>query len=127
MADELWSATQRMAGEVCGEDDGEAPDESPAPARGAVDPAYLPYITQLDRLGLVCRAMWTLLQERTGLTERELLERVTELDLRDGVPDGKYTRPPVDCAKCGSKVSRKFGRCLFCGTPYTEGSAFDTV
>lgn len=24
-------------------------------------------------------------------------------------------------------VARKFNRCLFCGEPYTAGSAFDTV
>ena len=47
---------------------------------------------QLDRLTLVCQAMWELLRERTGLTESQLLAKVTEVDLRDGKLDGKYKK-----------------------------------
>jgi hypothetical protein len=96
-------------------------------AQGATEKAFLPYVKQLDKLGLVCQAMWTLLREKTGLTEKDLLDRVTELDLKDGVLDGKYAKPPVDCPKCGAKMSLKFQRCLFCGQEYTDGSAFETV
>jgi len=96
-------------------------------AEKTVEKTYLAYVKQLDKLGLVCQAMWSLIRERTNLTDKDLLTRVTELDLKDGVLDGKYTKPPVDCPKCGSKMSRKFNRCLFCGTEYTNGSAFDTI
>ncbi len=96
-------------------------------ARRSTEEAYLPYVKQLDKLGLVCQAMWSLIQERTDLTEQDLLGRVTELDLKDGVLDGKYTKPPVDCPKCGAKICKKFNRCLFCGEESTEGSAYDTV
>ncbi len=82
---------------------------------------------RIDQLLLVVQAMWTLVQEKTGLTDAELLARVTELDAKDGTRDGRITRPPVKCAKCGAAVARKFNRCLFCGEPYKEGSAFDTV
>jgi hypothetical protein len=82
---------------------------------------------RVDQLVLVVQAMWTLLQEKTGLTDAELLARVTELDTHDGAMDGRLTRPPVKFAKCGAAVARKFNRCLFCGEPYTAGSAFDTV
>ncbi len=85
------------------------------------------YAEQLTRLGLVCQAMWTLIQEQTNLTEKDLLTRVTELDLRDGVLDGRYVKPPVECRKCGAKVARKFNRCLFCGQASPEATAFDTV
>ena len=96
-------------------------------ARRTTEETCLPYAKRLDKLGLVCQAMWSLIQERTDLTERDLLDRVTELDWKDGVLDGKYTKPPVDCPQCGAKMSRKFNRCLFCGEEYVDGSAFDTV
>ena len=95
-------------------------------ARRAVERAYMPYVRRLEQLTLVCHAMWTLLQERTGMSEEELLERVTELDLKDGVRDGQYVRPPVMCP-CGAKVSRKFQCCIFCGRPVDNPSAFDTL
>lgn len=50
-----------------------------------------------------------------------------ELDASDGTTDGRVTRPPVPCRKCSAAVSRKFNRCLFCGEPFNEGSAFDAV
>ena len=89
--------------------------------------AYMPHAKHLDKLGLICQAMWTLIKEKTDLTDEDLMKMVTELDLKDGKLDGKYTKPPVDCPKCGAKMCRKFNRCLFCGEEYSEGSTFDTV
>ncbi|MCB1599914.1 MAG: hypothetical protein KDI66_07815, partial [Xanthomonadales bacterium] len=34
----------------------------------------------LDRLSLVCRAMYSLLQESAGLSDQDLLRRVDEID-----------------------------------------------
>jgi hypothetical protein len=82
---------------------------------------------RLDQMLLVVQAMWTLVQEKTGLTDAELMARVTELDAHDGTRDGRVTRPPVKCARCGAAVARKFNRCLFCGEPYAAGNPFDTV
>jgi hypothetical protein len=123
----LWNATQQMQIEEVKSAAKEAKAEAQITAQQAIDQTYLPYVKQLDKLGLVCQAMWSLIQEKTNLTERDLLERVTELDLKDGVLDGKYAKPPVDCPKCGAKMSRKFNRCLFCGQEYSDGSAFDTA
>ena len=96
-------------------------------ASEVVQQAYLPHSKRFEKLGLVCQAMWVLIKEKTGLTDEDLLEMVTELDLKDGKLDGKYTKPPVDCPNCGAKICRKFNRCLFCGEEYSGGSAFDTV
>jgi hypothetical protein len=82
---------------------------------------------RLNRLVLVVHAMWSLLQEKTQLTEADLLKRATELDAQDGTVDGRITRPPVPCSKCGATVCRKFNRCLFCGQEYTGGTALDAV
>jgi hypothetical protein len=88
---------------------------------------YIPYFKELNKLTLVCQAMWSLIEERTDLTEKDLQNRVTELDLKDGKLDGKYTTPPVECPKCGAKICKKFNRCLFCGYEDSEGSAFNAL
>ena len=104
-------------------------DSSPSvSSTTAAEPSAASRVEQrVDQLLLVVQAMWTLIQEKTGLTDAELLARMTELDARDGTADGHVRRPPVKCAKCGAMVARKFNRCLFCGEPYAAGSAFDTV
>src|SRR5262245_64243201 len=57
-----------------------------------------------SRLLLVNRAMWELLQKRTGATEAELLDTMNEIDLRDGVLDGKL-QPSRVCSKCNRVLS----------------------
>jgi len=63
---------------------------------------------------LICEALWELLAERTGLTENDLLEKLHEVDMRDGVLDGKNQRKPTDCPACGRKVSGRHKACLYC-------------
>lgn len=82
---------------------------------------------RLDKLLLLSQAMWELLKEKTNLTETDLAEKVTELDLRDGKIDGKYTKPLIKCSKCESAICYKYDKCLFCGTPYEKGETFDQV
>ncbi|MGE5361009.1 MAG: hypothetical protein ACM3NQ_18480 [Bacteroidales bacterium] len=81
---------------------------------------------RMDRTVLVVHAMWTLLSEKSGITEADLLKRMTELDEADGTADGQVSAPPVRCS-CGAMVCRKLARCLYCGKAYDGGSAFDTL
>ena len=82
---------------------------------------------RMDRLTLVCMAMWSLLEERAGLTEEDLMERVKEIDLRDGVPDGKVSKTVAQCLKCGRVMSPRHNRCLYCGAQKLQQSAFDAL
>ena len=70
---------------------------------------------RLDRTLLVCEAMWTLLRDKLGVTNDELIDRITEVDLSDGQLDGKVRKTPVSCPKCGRTISRKFPKCMYCG------------
>ena len=79
-------------------------------ARGAVQDLE----ERFDRLALVSEALWTLLRDRVGITEAELLDRVREVDLSDGVLDGKVRRPVVDCPSCHRAVSTRNMRCIYC-------------
>ena len=82
---------------------------------------------RLERLSLVCMAMWSLLQDKTHLTEEELLQRVKMLDMMDGTADGKATRTVQKCDKCGRTMSPRHRRCLYCGAAETHSSAFDAI
>ena len=70
---------------------------------------------RLERTLLAVEAMWTLLREKLGLSDLELVERINELDVSDGKLDGRVRKTPVSCPACGRAMSRKFPRCMYCG------------
>ena len=80
-----------------------------------------------DRLTLICRAMWELMREQTNLTEEDLLKKVKEIDLLDGVLDAKLKNPPKKCSQCGRTVSKRHMRCIYCGTEALADTAFDSI
>ena len=73
---------------------------------------------------LVTEALWTLLRDRLGVSEEELLARVREIDLRDGTLDGVAARPPAKCAACGRLTAASRSRCLYCGDPLPPAGVF---
>lgn len=90
----------------------------------------------LDRLALINRALWELMQDRLRLTEEDLIEKVSEIDLRDGALDGKYDRgkdssAPGDalrtCDRCGRVMNARHVRCIYCGSATFGGNVFDGV
>jgi len=69
-----------------------------------------------DRALLVCEALWTLLRDRLGLSEEELVTRVNEIDLTDGRLDGRVRKEnAVSCPSCGRTIARRFAKCIYCG------------
>jgi len=82
---------------------------------------------RLDRLVLANMALWSLLQEKTGLSEQDLLDRVQQIDLADGQTDGKARKPPAKCPECGRMMSPRHKRCLYCGAERLDYSAFDSA
>lgn len=82
---------------------------------------------RLDRLSLVCMAMWSLIQDKTQLTEDDLLERVRMIDLMDGVEDGKASRSIQKCHACNRVMSSRHRKCLYCGEKKLAQSAFDAI
>ena len=79
---------------------------------------------KVDRLALICRAMFELMQESNGIPEERLKAKITEIDLRDGQADGKMSPKPRRCPKCEAMMSPQFGRCLFCGYQDEGADAF---
>ncbi len=71
--------------------------------------------SRVERMLLTCEAMWTLLRDKLGVTDEELVRRVNDLDLSDGRLDGKVRKAPVACPSCGRAMSKKFPKCMYCG------------
>ncbi len=82
---------------------------------------------RLDKLTLICMAMWSFLSEKTGITEEQLIERVKQIDLMDGVADGKLHRQVAKCSSCGRVMSPRHTKCLYCGAEKLHITAFDEV
>jgi hypothetical protein len=70
---------------------------------------------KMDRLALICCALFELLQTTAGISEEQLRKKIAEIDLRDGQADGRVTPRPKKCPNCDATMSPKFRRCLFCG------------
>ncbi len=71
---------------------------------------------QVNKLELVTEALWRLLKQHTELTETDLIEMVSEIDLEDGRFDGKKAKKSyTDCPKCKRRISKDHPKCFYCG------------
>ncbi len=82
---------------------------------------------RLESLQLTTAAMWSLLRDRLGVSEAELIERMRQIDLLDGKADGKMSARVLECAACKRTMSTRFKRCVYCGSPIAGASPFPGV
>ncbi|MFH0952699.1 MAG: hypothetical protein V1873_00035 [Verrucomicrobiota bacterium] len=72
----------------------------------------------IERLLMITEALWGILKEKYNLEDSVLIDRVLEIDQRDGRLDGRVAPgPPASCPKCGRTLERKRPFCLYCGQP----------
>lgn len=64
---------------------------------------------------LIHEALWELIRDKHGLTEKDLYQKLYEIDMRDGALDGQNQRKPAPCPNCGRMVSPRHASCLYCG------------
>ena len=121
----FWGLRSGMASRQAANAGADAVKAKSAAERAAWDVRELE--DRIDKLTLACMAMWSLLQECTDLTEKDLIKKVEEIDLRDGVKDGKVTKTVARCPKCERVMSPKHKRCLYCGHRELSQTAFDGV
>ena len=62
----------------------------------------------VERLALTNASLVGILSERVRVTERDILEKIEEIDLRDGVKDWKITLKPRNCSKCSKDLSEMY-------------------
>jgi len=78
----------------------------------------------VNRLALASQALWELLRSRLGVSDAELLAKMSEIDLRDGVKDQRITTRIASCPRCGRTVNTKSARCLYCGAALAKPNVF---
>ena len=84
---------------------------------------------RIDRLVLLCAAMWSILEDG-GATEEQLIARVREIDAADNVLDGQITAHPTPCRNCETLVAPGLTACQYCGEAVYDGEPvgpFDTI
>lgn len=82
---------------------------------------------RVDKLALISMALWSLLSEKTGLREEDLLARIKKIDLLDGQEDGKLKKRLAKCRECGRVMSPRHPNCIYCGAAKLKITAFDDV
>ncbi|MEM1353553.1 MAG: hypothetical protein AAGC44_07410 [Planctomycetota bacterium] len=103
------------------------PQPSLPTSKGPSDADFHRLEERLDRLSLINMAMWSLLRDKTHLSEQDLLDRVKLIDLLDGKEDGKATRTVSKCTACGRPMHPRHKKCIYCGNEKLIESAFDTI
>ncbi|QGX40492.1 hypothetical protein [Permianibacter aggregans] len=79
---------------------------------------------RVEALALTCQAMWELLSRQQDFSNQLLMEKMEEIDLRDGVRDGKSTATSQHCQQCRHKLSDRHPYCFYCGAALPKGQAF---
>ncbi len=82
---------------------------------------------RLDRLGLICEAMWDLLSTEIGLDLGRLAARVEEM-AKNGSPEHDHRGPDVSsCPECGEAMPLGAKTCLFCAARSTDDEDWPKV
>jgi hypothetical protein len=72
----------------------------------------------VERLLMITEALWSFLKKEHGYTDAQLVQAVTEIDMRDGQLDGRTTQAQAaPCPQCGKINSARRSRCIYCGSP----------
>ena len=79
------------------------------------------------QLALINQALWELVRERLDLTDEELKEKASEIDLREGNADGQQASEGRKCPQCGRVMYRRHAKCFYCGAEGFGNTAFDDV
>ncbi len=69
----------------------------------------------LAKTMMICETLWEFLRDKAGLTEQDLHKKLYEIDMRDGILDGKNQRKALECPNCSHMVSPRHPACIYCG------------
>jgi hypothetical protein len=80
---------------------------------------------RIERLALHCQAMWEMLRERAQFTDEEFVNKILEVDLRDGRTDGRMGAQISDCPNCKQKTNSRRATCVICGVELARKHSFE--
>lgn len=116
-----WIAAHRQSGERA--------DVKRQERRETLDANKVSQVKQLERrvekLRLATRALCELLTERTQLTEKDILDRIDQIDYRDGQMDGRLVARSGECKACQRNNGAGRTKCQYCGEPVRDASGLD--
>ena len=71
----------------------------------------------VEKLFMITQALWEIVKHHHGYTDDQLEAMIKEIDLRDGVLNGKLDikEGPQKCSGCGRSIIARQQRCLYCG------------
>ena len=78
--------------------------------------------TNLQRSLMVSQALWEIVRFQCGLTDEDILRKISEIDLRDGQLDGKNQGTAINCPGCKQSISTRNQACPYCGQIINESS-----
>lgn len=78
----------------------------------------------VNKLMLINRALWEIIAEEKGLDDKYLMDKVNEIDLRDGTCDGKLVTAIMLCPSCERTLFKGHDKCLYCGSTDTATNPF---
>ncbi len=87
----------------------------------SIDDKIMAMEKKIELLSLLGQAMFEILRDRVQVSEQEIMEKIEEIDLRDGIKDGKMGNGLLKCNKCNRGYNTKLDKCLYCGN-VNEGS-----
>lgn len=79
---------------------------------------------KIDRLALICQAMWELTIENSNISQQDLLNKTRKLGLFTISFSRELENIPKKCVKCGKTVSPKYKKCIYCGSSEFLDSTF---
>ncbi len=71
---------------------------------------------QVEKLELIVEALWRQLKRHTELTDEDLIETISAIDLEDGQYDGKKSKQSFrECPACHRRLNKHLTKCFYCG------------
>ena len=71
--------------------------------------------SNIEKLTLLCQAMWSLIEENTDLTEEDLENKILELEILRGDLFEEVEETAKTCPQCNAAVLPGTDKCQFCG------------
>lgn len=71
--------------------------------------------TNIEKLTLLCQAMWALIEETTDLTEEDLEDKILELEILRGDLFEEIEETAESCPQCNAAIPAAMDKCQFCG------------
>lgn len=77
--------------------------------------------TDIEKLLMITEALWTFVKQQHDFSDEDLMQKIEDIDLRDGKLDGKVAKQaPSACPNCKRTLIGGQPICLYCSTPVTR-------